>query len=74
MDKRLNLRHSKQMSSELSAAGATLGYPYGSFIRLLLLTGQGEGEVARMRREQVSERIWQIPDAKRGTPRRITLL
>ena len=59
--------------SALWAASAALGYPYGPFFRLLLLTGQREGEVARMRREHVREQIWQIPDTKRGTPHRITL-
>ena len=59
--------------SVLWAASGALGYPYGAFFRLLLLTGQREGEVARIQREHVREQIWQIPDTKRGTPHRITL-
>ncbi len=54
-------------------AAAGLGYPYGPFVRMLLATGQREGEVARMRRDQVDGAAWTMPDTKRGTPHRVIL-
>ena len=44
-------------------ASEELGYPYGTFIQLLILTGQRRDEVASMRWKEVdlSDRLWTIP-------------
>jgi integrase len=49
-------------------AAETLGYPYGTVIRLLLLTGQRLGEVAKMRRADVDGDYWTISDPKNDHP------
>jgi integrase len=43
-----------------------IGEPFGSFVRVLLLTGQRRGEVAGMRRSEIDadDRIWRIPSAR----------
>ena len=40
-----------------------LGYPFGPFIRMLLITGQRRNEVARMRWQEIDleENLWVIP-------------
>jgi integrase len=40
-----------------------IGEPFGSFVRLLLLTGQRRSEVAGMRRSEIDERerLWTLP-------------
>lgn len=42
---------------------ADLGYPFGPFIRLLLVTGQRRAEVARMRWQDLdlAARVWTLP-------------
>ena len=50
-----------------SAIGAKdMGYPYGPLIRLLILTGLREREVAEMTWDEVDfdSRIWTIPAAR----------
>ena len=44
-------------------AAPKLGYPYGSFVRLLILTAQRRGEVASMRWRDVDldARLWTLP-------------
>jgi integrase len=46
-----------------SDGGGGIGEPFGSFVRLLLLTGQRRGEVAGMRRSELDldKRLWVIP-------------
>jgi integrase len=44
------------------AAGG-LGYPFGSFVQMLLATGQRRSEVASMRRQDIRGDIWVIPAA-----------
>ena len=43
-----------------------LGYPYGDFIKVLVLTGQRRGEVATMQRKELDfkNRVWTIPSHK----------
>ena len=47
------------------SAADTLGYPYGHFVKALLLTGRREGKVAHMRWSQIDRqaRVWTPPDA-----------
>lgn len=44
-------------------AAATLGFPFGPLIQLLLVTGQRRNEVAGMRRSEIDEpnAVWTIP-------------
>jgi integrase len=48
---------------EIWRASEELGYPYGTCIQLLILTGQRRDEVASMRWKEVdlSDRLWTIP-------------
>ncbi|MDZ7751421.1 MAG: tyrosine-type recombinase/integrase [Gammaproteobacteria bacterium] len=55
-----------------SAAGP-LEYPFGPFVKLLLLTGQRETELAHMRWADIDGGVWTIPDTKRGTIHRVFL-
>lgn len=41
-----------------------LGYPYGSFYRLLLLTGQRRDEVAKLRWSEITDDVWTIPEER----------
>lgn len=45
---------------------ADMGYPYGPLIRLLILTGQRENEVAGMRWDELdlAQKLWTIPAAR----------
>lgn len=45
---------------------ADMGYPYGPLIRLLILTGQRENEVAGIRWDEVDlvQKLWTIPAAR----------
>ncbi len=45
----------------LWAAAEILGWPFGSFIEMLLLTGQPRGEVAAMRWSDVENGLWRGP-------------
>jgi integrase len=51
------------------SAAATLGYPFGPFFRLALITGQRRDEVARMRWDDLdlNTRLWTLPaEATKG--------
>jgi integrase len=54
-----------------------IGEPFGSFVRLLLLTGQRRSEVAGMRRSELDERerLWTLPGerTKNGRPHVVPL-
>jgi integrase len=54
-----------------------IGEPFGSFVRLLLLTGQRRSEVAGMRRSEINERerLWVLPGerTKNGRPHVVPL-
>lgn len=54
-----------ELRSVWNAAGV-MGYPYGSVFRMLILTGQRENEVARMRWSEVDEKksLWVIPSSR----------
>lgn len=58
-------------------AAGHLNYPFGPFVRMLLLTGQRVGEVAGMRRSEIDERtsVWTIPAirAKNGLEHEVPL-
>jgi len=45
-------------------AANNLGYPFGPFVKLLLLTGQRRSEVAGMRWDEISNDVWTIPATK----------
>jgi integrase len=63
--------------AEVWAATGTLGYPWGPFFRLALLTLQRREEVAGMCRSEIDleQRIWTIPSArmKNGKPHDVHL-
>jgi integrase len=40
------------------------GYPFGPFVKMLLLTGQRRSEVANMRWEEIDNGVWTIPSTK----------
>ncbi|MDZ7753038.1 MAG: tyrosine-type recombinase/integrase [Gammaproteobacteria bacterium] len=63
---------SEELRVVWQATGA-LGYPFGPFVRLLLVTAQRETELAHMRWNDIAGDVWTIPDTKRGTPHRVTL-
>lgn len=46
------------------AATDQLGYPFGPFVKLLLLTGQRRSEVANMRWDEIDDGVWAIPSTK----------
>jgi integrase len=46
------------------AATDQLGYPFGPFVKLLLLTGQRRSEVANMRWDEIDNGVWTIPSTK----------
>lgn len=48
---------------EVWIASGELGWPFGPFVKLLLLTGQRRNEVAGIRRSEIdlSERMWSLP-------------
>jgi integrase len=46
------------------AAADNLGYPFGPFVKLLLLTGQRRSEVASMRWDEIDNGVWTIPTSK----------
>jgi integrase len=50
-----------------------LGYPYGSFIQLLLLTGQRRTEVAGMRWSEINGTLWELPAARTKNARAHTV-
>jgi integrase len=58
-------------------AAAGLGYPFGPFVRLLILTGQRRTEVAGLNWTEVNraERVWTLPSArsKNSKPHRVPL-
>ena len=41
-----------------------LGYPFGPFVKMLLLTGQRRSEVANMRWDEIDNGVWTIPSTK----------
>jgi integrase len=41
-----------------------LGYPFGPFVKMLLLTGQRRSEVACMRWDEIAGDVWTIPPTK----------
>jgi integrase len=41
-----------------------LGYPYGQLFKMLLVTGQRLGEVAGMKRSEIAEDGWHIPNER----------
>jgi integrase len=45
-------------------AANNLGYPFGPFVKMLLLTGQRRSEVAGMRWDEISNDVWTIPATK----------
>jgi integrase len=45
-------------------AADQLGYPFGPFVKLLLLTGQRRSEVANMRWNEIDSETWTIPSTK----------
>ena len=51
---------------EVWRAAGVLGWPYGGFIRFMLLTLQREAETVGLRREEISEdfSIWTVPGAR----------
>lgn len=50
-------------------ASFELGYPYGHFFRLALITGQRRNEVASMKWADINDaNIWTIPETKSGRP------
>jgi Arm DNA-binding domain/Phage integrase family len=57
--------------------GSGIGEPFGSFVRLLLLTGQRRSEVAGMRWSEIDEgdRLWTLPGerTKNGRPHVVPL-
>ena len=56
------------------AAAGGLGYPYGTLVQMLVLTGQRLGEVARMRWTDIDgEGHWLIPATKNDQPHGVTL-
>jgi integrase len=42
-------------------AAESIGYPFGSLIQLLILTGQRRGEVAGMRWDEIAGDLWILP-------------
>ncbi|MDB5444729.1 MAG: integrase family protein [Phenylobacterium sp.] len=42
-------------------AAGDLGFPFGDFVRLAILTGQRRGEIAGMRRSELSDDLWTLP-------------
>lgn len=58
----------------LWSAAEAIGYPAGSWLRLLLATGQRPGEVAKIREEDIQDihigdksfRAWILPESKNG--------
>jgi integrase len=63
-----------EVASVWKAAGE-LGYPFGPFIRVLMLTGQRREEVAGMRRAElnINSATWIVPAARSKTERAITV-
>lgn len=53
----------------------TLGYPFGPLFRLMLLTGQREGEVAGMTTAELHGDLWSLPKerTKNGRPHDVPL-
>jgi integrase len=58
---------------ELWEAFEAEDYPAGPMFKFLLLTGQRVSEVARMRREDLVDGLWTIPDNKSGRPHSLVL-
>ncbi|GEO15068.1 tyrosine-type recombinase/integrase [Microvirga aerophila] len=58
-------------------AASRIGWPFGSMVQLLILTGQRRDEVAAMRWSEISDagRLWTIPGArtKNGQPHQVPL-
>ena len=46
------------------AGSVCLGYPFGPFVKMLLLTGQRRSEVAYMRWDEIDNGVWTIPSTK----------
>jgi integrase len=46
------------------AAADKAGYPFGPFVKLLLLTGQRRSEVANIRWDEIDNGVWTIPSTK----------
>jgi integrase len=46
------------------SAADKAGYPFGPFVKLLLLTGQRRSEVANMRWDEITNGVWTIPSTK----------
>ena len=46
------------------SAADTLGYPFGTFVKLLLVTGQRREEVSSMRWDEIRGDLWVIPGPK----------
>jgi integrase len=55
-----------EMRAVWQAAGAELGYPFGPFVRMLLLTGQRLREVAEMTWDEIDldKALWTIPASR----------
>lgn len=50
-----------------------LGYPFGPFFQILLLTGQRESEVAAMNKKRIVEGVWYIGENKSNRENEIPL-
>ena len=63
--------------AEIWHAAADAGQPYGTIVRLLILTGQRRGEVGGMRWEEISDDLatWSLPGerTKNGAPHAVPL-
>jgi integrase len=71
-------RDRKLSDDEIAAvwqATKALGYPFGPFFQVLLLTGQRRGEVARMEWSEIERGVWTIPPekAKNDTEHKVPL-
>jgi integrase len=57
--------------AEVWTAAGTLGYPFGPFVQLLILTAQRRGEVATMQWKdvQLDRALWVLPKPKTKTSR-----
>ncbi len=49
------------------------GYPFGPLVQLLIATGQRLNEASPMRREDVKDGVWTIPDTKSNEPHTVPL-
>jgi len=47
-------------------AGDAVGYPFGPYVQVLMLTGQRRTELADMRRDHLNGNVWHLPLTKNG--------